>query len=79
MQETYSKYYISKCNKNQEMIDSDFIIWIDLVEMYVKSRTGFYLLDLSDEMYMLYFENGVDPMTICNMVIENIPCQINHK
>lgn len=62
----YSEYYQKRTNE----VDYKFINWINRVETQVKKKLGMGLLDLSDQPYMICFENGVDVKQMVSQVLE---------
>jgi hypothetical protein len=69
----YSDYYIKNTNafNKNNPIDISFIEWIDKVETLVYNYTGYYLLELSDEPYMIMFEQNLTPTETSQYCISN--------
>lgn len=65
----YSEYYVKRMAQLGADVDEQFCEWIDEVEDGVLSNTHHYLLDLPDEMYMMYFEDGYSVSEMIHIVI----------
>ncbi len=63
----YSEYYKTKNN----VINHDFIRWINTVESLVYKRFNMNLLDLPDEAYMDFFESKLTPNEVFQIIKEN--------
>lgn len=69
--DSYASNYIQSCKRHNEMIDVDFIDWMNQIESFVKSITGLNLLDLPDEMYMINYEQGTTWQLMAYTVVNN--------
>jgi hypothetical protein len=67
----YYDWYISKCKKNNEKINENFIEWIKRVEDKVILIYGIKLLDLPDEDYMMYFKKGINSERMADKIFQN--------
>lgn len=70
MTKSYKEYFISK-TKELNNDDYEFINWMNLIEYIVENKLGLKLLDLPDEMYRVYFEDGITYEKMAKMVIDN--------
>ena len=66
----YSKYY--KRNTDPEYYNPKYSRWMDHVEDIVYDRLHLRLLDLPDQMYMHYFEQGCTPNEMADIVFEDL-------
>jgi hypothetical protein len=66
----YSEHY--KRSTPVSEIDKKFIAWIDNVEDIILLQTGFWLLDLADQPYMLRFEEGVSAEMMADEVYSEL-------
>jgi hypothetical protein len=66
----YSTYY--KRNTNPDYYDIKYSDWMDQVEEIVYDRIKLQLLDLPDQMYMHYFENGYTTDEMADIVFEDL-------
>ncbi len=64
----YSEYY--KKNTSPEIINLNFIKWIDQVEKMIYKKLKLNLLDIPDQLYMYHFENGYTPKDMFDLIIE---------
>lgn len=69
--DNYTDWYIVSCQKSGEPIDTKFVQWINRVEKDVKKVLGCHLLDIPDEDYRMFFENGGSPRDMADYVIQN--------
>lgn len=66
----YSTYY--KRNTKPEYYDINYLDWMDDVEDIVYDRLQIRLLDLPDQMYMHYFEEGCTAEEMADIVFEDL-------
>ena len=71
----YSVYY--KHNTDPEYYDVKYSHWMDYVEDIVYYRLNVRLLDLPDQMYMHYFEEGCTPDEMADIVFEDLLLDLN--
>ena len=68
---SYIQSYINQCCFTNEIPDQNFINFMNVVELKVKNKIDFYLLDLPDEMYRDMFDEGYTSEQVANLVIKN--------
>ena len=64
---TYYKRHTSPIEYNEKYCD-----WMEEVELIVYKKCGIKLLDLPDQMYMHFFENGASSDEMAEMVFEDL-------
>jgi hypothetical protein len=57
----YSQHYIEYCNRNNTIVNNNFVSWVDRIEELVQKKYTFGLLDIPDEDYMIFYEDGFSP------------------
>lgn len=67
----YSNYYIKKCEKSNKKPNMEFVIWITNIESFIEKNLNLSLLELPDDNYMFYFENGTTSEYIINKIIKD--------
>ncbi len=73
----YSVYY--KRNTDPKYYDKSYSRWMDKVEEIVYDRIHLQLLDLPDQMYMHYFEQGCTPDEMADIVFEELLIDIDSE
>jgi hypothetical protein len=68
---SYSSYYISKCNQTEDKVNNKFVKWINEVEKHVFKPLQCLLLDLPDEAYMMNFEDKMTSKEMAEIVISS--------
>ncbi|VBB18185.1 hypothetical protein YASMINEVIRUS_648 [Yasminevirus sp. GU-2018] len=71
---SYNYKKFKSCNKKGAVFtgaEVKFMHWIAQVERLVYNKLQMRLLDLSDEAYMMMFEEGVEPEYVANIVIKS--------
>lgn len=66
----YSVYY--KLNTESKYYNKSYAYWMDDVEDIVYDRLQIRLLDLPDQMYMHYFEEGCTAEEMADIVFEDL-------
>lgn len=67
----YTTLCRERCIKEKTVPDEDFLDFMDNVEKIVYDNINIYLLDLSDEDYYMYFDEGYTPEEVATIVIKN--------
>jgi hypothetical protein len=63
--------FMTKCLKNNQSIDYDFINWINKIESNFLKKFNVELLDLPGEPYMECFENNFKPDDMIKQILES--------
>ena len=66
----YSDLY--RKNTPSQYLNERFIKWVDKVEYKFNKKYNMYLLDIPDQLYMHYFENGLSPNDMFNIIEEEV-------
>lgn len=66
----YSDLY--RKNTPVQYLNERFIKWVDKVEYKFNKKYNMYLLDIPDQLYMHYFENGLSPNDMFNIIEEEV-------
>ncbi len=70
----YSTYYINRYTRSSLVLEGpnmDFVTWINNVERIILEYTGYNLLDIPDEPYMINFESGLTIDDMVSIIMES--------
>lgn len=69
----YSVNFMKK-NKNKSLLNDydGFINWINEVETIFLNKTSLYLLEVHDELYIDYYDDGYSPKEMAKIVIHDM-------
>ncbi len=68
----YSDYYKEACKRNDNPLNDDFVQWIDRIEGIIYAKYKLHLLDIPDEDYMMFFDDGDTPETVVEWIEESL-------